>query len=200
MGEFPSSLPTHTRRTMNPHSGLTYIIVNRKTRLVLDDPVGEAGSVNVSHLNQSDTQKVRYSDLVTLPCDLPSLCVVVDAFPGARWSLDSAKCQKWEISLHRIFRYERRGPCRRETRRRPGAPLVYHPGGQNEFPVGSLAHTRVRCQRELTRLHDRICTSSSSSAASLDTSVETAAMPVVLRDNPNDPTRGWTFMRTVEIL
>ena len=43
---------------MNPRSGLTYIIVNKKTKLVLDDPVSEGGYVNVSHLNKDDTQKV----------------------------------------------------------------------------------------------------------------------------------------------
>lgn len=42
-------------------SGLTYIIVNRETRLVLDDPVGEGGSVTVNRLSEDDTQKVRYS-------------------------------------------------------------------------------------------------------------------------------------------
>ena len=42
-------------------SGLTYIIVNRETSLVLDDPVGERGSVTVNRLSENDTQKVRYS-------------------------------------------------------------------------------------------------------------------------------------------
>jgi hypothetical protein len=46
---------------MYPHSGLTYIIVNRKAKLVLDDPVGEGGFVNVTHLNENDTQKARCS-------------------------------------------------------------------------------------------------------------------------------------------
>ena len=49
---------THARRRMNPRSGLTYIIVNKETKLVLDDPVSEGGYVNVSHLNKDDTQKV----------------------------------------------------------------------------------------------------------------------------------------------
>ena len=39
-------------------SGHTYIIVNKKTRLVLDDPVSEAGSVTVNRLSENDTQKV----------------------------------------------------------------------------------------------------------------------------------------------
>ena len=42
-------------------SGLTYIIVNRETRLVLDDPVGEGGSVTVNRLSEDDTQKVLHS-------------------------------------------------------------------------------------------------------------------------------------------
>jgi len=46
---------------MVPRSGLTYIIVNKKTRLVLDDPVGEEGFVAVNRLNEEDTQKARYS-------------------------------------------------------------------------------------------------------------------------------------------
>ena len=46
---------------MAPHSGLTYIIVNKKTRLVLDGPVGEGGFVSVNRLSDNDTQKARYS-------------------------------------------------------------------------------------------------------------------------------------------
>jgi len=42
-------------------SGFTYIIVNRETRLVLDDPVGEGESVTVNRLSENDTQKVRCS-------------------------------------------------------------------------------------------------------------------------------------------
>ena len=47
----------HTHGVMGPCSGLTYIIVNRKTRLVLDDPVSEGGIVSVSRLSVNDTQK-----------------------------------------------------------------------------------------------------------------------------------------------
>ena len=46
---------------MAPRSGLTYIIVNKKTRLVLDGPVGEGGFVSVNRLSENDTQKARYS-------------------------------------------------------------------------------------------------------------------------------------------
>lgn len=46
---------------MVPRSGLTYIIVNRKTRLVLDDPVGKGGFVSVNRLSEDDTQKVRHT-------------------------------------------------------------------------------------------------------------------------------------------
>ncbi|KAF9781776.1 hypothetical protein BJ322DRAFT_243914 [Thelephora terrestris] len=42
---------------MDPRSGLTYIVVNRRTRLVLDDPIEEGGSVHVAHLNENETQK-----------------------------------------------------------------------------------------------------------------------------------------------
>lgn len=44
---------------MNPRNGLTYIIVNRQTKLVLDDPVDEEGFIYVNHLNHDDTQKAR---------------------------------------------------------------------------------------------------------------------------------------------
>jgi len=54
---FPPNLLTHTRGVMGPCGGLTYIIVNTKTRLVLDDPVSEGGIVSVSRLNENDTQK-----------------------------------------------------------------------------------------------------------------------------------------------
>ena len=50
---------------MDPQSGLTYVIVNRKTSLVLDDPAGEGGFVNVAHLNENDTQKVRLLSTLT---------------------------------------------------------------------------------------------------------------------------------------
>lgn len=43
---------------MSPRSGLTYIIVNKKTRLVLDDSVSETGFVSVNSLSENDTQKV----------------------------------------------------------------------------------------------------------------------------------------------
>lgn len=43
---------------MTPRSGLIYIIINKKTGLVLDDPVDEGGFVTVNHLNENDTQKV----------------------------------------------------------------------------------------------------------------------------------------------
>ena len=46
---------------MYPHSGLTYIIVNRKTKLILDDPTCEGERVQVTHLNENDTQKARCS-------------------------------------------------------------------------------------------------------------------------------------------
>ena len=42
-------------------SGFTYIIVNKKTKLVLDDPVGDGGSVTVNRLSENDTQKVLRS-------------------------------------------------------------------------------------------------------------------------------------------
>jgi len=45
----------------------------------------------------------------------------------------------------------------------------------------------------------RICPSNSTRAASLDASVGTTAMPVVLKDSPNDSTQAWILMRTVEI-
>ena len=90
--------PTHTHRAMNLRSGLTYIIVNRKTRLVLDDPVREGGSVIVNHLNKEDTQKVRgsASHRRRLPIfhNLPRLYVSVDGLPGPRRPLDSSKRQK----------------------------------------------------------------------------------------------------------
>lgn len=53
----PPNLLMHTHGVMGPCSGLTYIIVNRKTRLVLDDPVSEGGIVSVSRLSVNDTQK-----------------------------------------------------------------------------------------------------------------------------------------------
>lgn len=43
---------------MYPRSGLTYIIINKKTKLALDDPVDEGGLVSVNRLNPNDTQKV----------------------------------------------------------------------------------------------------------------------------------------------
>lgn len=51
----------HTHGVMTPRSGLVYIIVNKKASLVLDDPVGEGGSVSVNHLCENDTQKVQPS-------------------------------------------------------------------------------------------------------------------------------------------
>jgi hypothetical protein len=42
---------------MAPCSGLTYIIVNKKTRLVLDDPISDGGFVGVNRLSKNDTQK-----------------------------------------------------------------------------------------------------------------------------------------------
>lgn len=42
---------------MTPRSGLIYIIINKKTGLVLDDPVDERGVVNANLLNEDDTQK-----------------------------------------------------------------------------------------------------------------------------------------------
>lgn len=42
---------------MTPRSGLIYIIINKKTGLVLDDPVGERGVVTANRLNEDDTQK-----------------------------------------------------------------------------------------------------------------------------------------------
>ena len=46
---------------------------------------------------------------------------------------------------------------------------------------------------------NRIYPSNSKRAVSLDTSIETNAMPIVLKDCPDDSTRVWTFMRTVEM-
>ena len=54
----PHDLPTMwTHPVMTPRSGLIYIIINKKTGLVLDDPVDEGGFVTVNHLNENDTQK-----------------------------------------------------------------------------------------------------------------------------------------------
>jgi len=50
--------PMCTHGAMSPRSGLTYIIVNKKTRLVLDDSVSETGFVSVNNLSENDTQKV----------------------------------------------------------------------------------------------------------------------------------------------
>ena len=113
---------------MNPRSGLTYIIVNKKTKLVLDDPVSEGGYVNVSHLNKDDTQKVWVQcHAVTSPLlrNLPH--IVVDAFSGPRWPLDSSKCEEWQIPLHENALYETRGPCDRDAQRWSGIPLVHRP-------------------------------------------------------------------------
>ena len=66
---------------MKPRSGLTYIIVNRRTTLVLDDPIDEGGSVNVGRLNQSDTQKVKVSMVFPPPHPRhspPHLFIAVD--------------------------------------------------------------------------------------------------------------------------
>jgi len=46
---------------MTPRSGLVYIIVNKKAKLVLDDPVGEGGFISVNRLCENDTQKARPS-------------------------------------------------------------------------------------------------------------------------------------------
>ena len=54
----PNLPPMCTHGTMSPRSGLTYIIVNKKTRLVLDDSVSETGFVSVNSLSENDTQKV----------------------------------------------------------------------------------------------------------------------------------------------
>jgi len=54
----PNLLPMRSHGTMSPCSGLTYIIVNKKTRLVLDDSVNETGFVSVNSLSENDTQKV----------------------------------------------------------------------------------------------------------------------------------------------
>ena len=48
-------------------------------------------------------------------------------------------------------------------------------------------------------LDNRICPSNSNRTVSLDTSIKTIVMPVVLKDCQDDSTRVWTFMRTVEM-
>jgi len=50
---------------MTPRSGLTYIIVNKQTKLVLDDPAGEGAFVSVNRLNENDTQKARCPSILS---------------------------------------------------------------------------------------------------------------------------------------
>ena len=75
---------------MDIRSGLTYITVNKETRFVLDDPVGEGELVNVNHLNVNNTQKawrsVSYRDL--------SLTYIVCI---QRWILSQGRDGLWTL-------------------------------------------------------------------------------------------------------
>ncbi|KAF9647679.1 hypothetical protein BDM02DRAFT_3270055 [Thelephora ganbajun] len=144
---------------MNPRSGLTYIIVNKKTRLVLDDPTSEGGIVSVNHLSEDDTQK---------------------------WMLSQSRDGLWTLQNVRNGKFL----CIGGPNTKDGDPVVAKHGD------GQVYHWSIVPEDSMSF---RICPPNSNRAASLDTSVETVAMPVVLKDTPGDSTRTWTFMRTLEI-
>ena len=75
---------------MNLRSGLTYIIVNRKTRLVLDDPADEGGFVNVNHLNEDDTQKARCSVSFCNPFLTHLVC-------SSQWMISQGRDGLWTL-------------------------------------------------------------------------------------------------------
>lgn len=50
-----------THAPMTLRSGLTYIIINKKTKLALNNPASEGGFVTVDRLSEDDTQKVQRS-------------------------------------------------------------------------------------------------------------------------------------------
>jgi len=144
---------------MTPRSGLTYIIVNKKTRLVLDDPVGEGGFVTVNRLSEDDTQK---------------------------WILSRGRDGLWTLQNVRNGKFL----------------CIEGPKAKGGDPVSAKDSDTHACRWSIIpedRMSFRISPSNSNCAASLDPSIETTAVPVVLKESPGDSTRAWTFMRTVEI-